>query len=147
MTHEGGSLLLTATSVGMSPNQQQFRWNAQTTESRRKPKTVARDAVERVKRGGSVKNDTHVRKIVQDTAEARYYPQGKLNDLSLGAVVTLALSFTTSEWAAVNRDPTLLQETLDYFKTGDFQIDRWWTYWRNLQLEQPKLAKLFLLGI
>lgn len=121
----------------MVSKQQSLKWKGQ---------TPARDAVERVKRGDKVKNDTHVRKLIEVTAKARYCPRGKLKDLSLGAVVSLALSFTAAEWAAVNRDPLLLQETLDYFKAGNFQIDRWWTYWRNLQLEQPKLAKLFLLG-
>ncbi|KAF5120294.1 hypothetical protein E5D57_013647 [Metarhizium anisopliae] len=131
----------------MSPSQQQLKWKTQTVASPRKGQTIASHAVERVKRGDSVKNDTHVRKLVKDTAEARYCRQGNLKDITLGAVVTLSLSFTAAEWAAVKREPTLLQETLDYFKTGDFQIDRWWTYWRNLQLEEPKLAKLFLLGI
>lgn len=102
----------------------------------------------RVKQGGQAKNDTHVRKVIEDTAESRYCsPDSPLGQLSLEAFVALALSFTSAEWSALKKDPISYQEALDYFLCDKFDLGKWWTYWRNLQVVRPALAKIFLLGM
>ncbi|KND87464.1 hypothetical protein TOPH_07870 [Tolypocladium ophioglossoides CBS 100239] len=134
------------------PQSQRLQWRNKTNRNERTTARVttaraAKDAVAQVKQGSRVKNDTHTRKIIKDTAESRYTPENQLSGLSLGAVITLSLSFTSAEWSAVKKDPELHQETLDYFKSKKFDIGKWWTYWRNLQAVQPALAKVFLLEV